>query len=176
MIYTPGDTYFSPQIVGVYDRKDGSHTVPTCDATGVRTIGESNTNDNTKYEDRTITTLNEICSTCGAVGSQSDEGEDRTVTTLNEICYFYSKKRIKIDAPPGKLGIVINTPEVVGSPLVYSVKSYGSLSNQVLPGDKLIRIKDVDSVGMSTDEVSQVFSMIVNEPSRNLIFERNLFF
>jgi C-terminal processing protease CtpA/Prc len=85
--------------------------------------------------------------------------------------YREQEERIEIDAPAGKLGVVIDTP-VGGVPLVHAIKDTSILADQVRVGDQLVSVDDVDTTQLSAIEVSKLISSRANNPSRILVFIR----
>lgn len=57
-------------------------------------------------------------------------------------------------APPGKLGIVIDT--TVEGPVVHKVNSASALAEQIWPGDVIVAIDDVDTRAMSASAITQL--------------------
>ena len=80
-------------------------------------------------------------------------------------------EQIKVVAPPGKLGVVIDTP-LSGSPMVYAIKDTSVLANQVRIGDKLISVDGRDTTQLSAIKVSMLISS-KDKNNRILVFERN---
>lgn len=86
-------------------------------------------------------------------GSQKDEDE-----------------RIELIVPPGKLGVVIDTP-LSGIPYVHAIKDSSVLFGQVAIGDKLISVDGIDTTAMSAIKVSKLISSKA-ENQRTLVFHR----
>jgi S1-C subfamily serine protease len=59
----------------------------------------------------------------------------------------------EITAPPGKLGLVLNTTD--RGPVVQEVASGSPLEGMVWPGDIIISIDDIKTKNMSADQVTQ---------------------
>jgi S1-C subfamily serine protease len=59
----------------------------------------------------------------------------------------------EITAPPGKLGLVLNTSD--RGPVVQEVASGSPLEGMVWPGDVIISIDDIKTKKMSADQVTQ---------------------
>jgi len=66
-------------------------------------------------------------------------------------------ERIEVVAPPGKLGVVIDTPQQ-GRPIVHAIKDTSVLADQVMLGDALITMDGVDTTHMSAMTVSKLIS------------------
>jgi len=75
-----------------------------------------------------------------------------------------------INAPPGKLGIIIDAKDGI-SPKVHSIKESSVLKKDVKIGDRLISVDGEDTAGLSAIAVSKLIaSKITNE--RQLMFSR----
>jgi hypothetical protein len=81
------------------------------------------------------------------------------------------EQRIEVDAPAGKLGMVIDTP-TGGFPVVHAIKDTSVLVGRVEVGDRLLSVDDEDTTGMTAMQVSKLISDKANNPSRILVFER----
>jgi len=80
-------------------------------------------------------------------------------------------RQIKVLAPPGKLGVVIDRP--FGSvPIVHAIKDTSVLADQIRVGDKLLSVDGEDTTSLSAIEVSKLISMKADRPSRLLVFLR----
>lgn len=66
-------------------------------------------------------------------------------------------KPFQIHAPPGLLGMVIDTPGG-GVPVVRAIKSSSALCESVMVGDRLIAVDHIDVTNMSAVEVSSLIS------------------
>ena len=64
-------------------------------------------------------------------------------------------------APPGKLGIVIDT--TVEGPVVHKVNTNSSLAEQIWPGDIIVAIDDVDTRAMSATAITQLMVQTANQ-------------
>merc|ERR1712038_579355 len=65
-------------------------------------------------------------------------------------------------APPGKLGVVIDTTR--NGPVVHQVKSGSPLENIVFAGDRIIEIDGIDTRGMTASHVTKIMARRVGEP------------
>jgi len=81
---------------------------------------------------------------------------------------------IEIDAPAGKLGVVIDTPDD-GAPVVHAVKDSSIIADQICVGDKLIAVDDEDVRSMTAIKVSKLISKKSANPSRKLTIVRTSF-
>lgn len=84
----------------------------------------------------------------------------------------YAKAKFKeeilhIFAPPGKLGVVIDTPDD-GAPLVHAVKDSSVVFDKVKVGDKLVAVDDEDVRTLTAIKVSKLISRKSANPSRKL--------
>jgi hypothetical protein len=80
---------------------------------------------------------------------------------------------IVIDAPPGKLGVVIDTPDD-GAPIVHAVKDSSVIAHLIQVGDKLVAVDEVDVRSMSAIKVSKLISRKSANPSRKLTVVRSM--
>eukprot|EP00567_Pseudictyota_dubia_P009254 CAMPEP_0197436788 /NCGR_PEP_ID=MMETSP1175-20131217/4183_1 /TAXON_ID=1003142 /ORGANISM="Triceratium dubium, Strain CCMP147" /LENGTH=595 /DNA_ID=CAMNT_0042966169 /DNA_START=710 /DNA_END=2497 /DNA_ORIENTATION=- len=74
---------------------------------------------------------------------------------------------IDIYAPPGKLGVVIDTPDD-GPPVVHAIKDSSVISDQLKVGDKLVSVDDDDVRSMTAIKVSKIISRKSANPTRKL--------
>ena len=79
---------------------------------------------------------------------------------------------IYVTAPPGNLGVVIDTPSRDTPPIVHAVKAGSVLENEVFPGDKLLAVDDVDVSTMSAVRVSKLISRKSENGTRKLTLMR----
>ncbi len=103
--------------------------------------------------------------TGAALGPFDDDGSF-------EAHYRDSKSNVKeeilhIFAPPGKLGVVIDTPDD-GAPVVHAVKESSVVGDKVQVGDKLVAVDDEDVRTMTAVKVSKLISRKSANPSRKL--------
>ena len=83
----------------------------------------------------------------------------------------FKEEVIVIDAPAGKLGVVIDTPDD-GAPVVHAVKDTSVIADQIQVGDKLIAVDDDDVRSMTAIKVSKLISKKSANPSRRLTIVR----
>jgi hypothetical protein len=76
-----------------------------------------------------------------------------------------------IDAPPGKLGVVIDTPDD-GAPVVHAVKDSSVIAHMIQVGDKLVAVDETDVRSMTAIKVSKLISRKSANPSRKLTVVR----
>lgn len=81
------------------------------------------------------------------------------------------EERFEVDAPAGKLGMVIDTPSG-GVPIVHAIKDSSILATRVVVGDRLISVDDEDTTGLTAMQVSKLISQKAENPSRILTFLR----
>lgn len=74
---------------------------------------------------------------------------------------------IHVFAPPGKLGVVIDTPDD-GAPVVHAVKDSSVIADKIHVGDKLVAVDDEDVRAMTAIKVSKLISRKSANPSRKL--------
>lgn len=82
------------------------------------------------------------------------------------------EERFEVDAPAGKLGMVIDTPSG-GVPIVHAIKNSSVLADRVEVGDRLISVDDEDTTGLTAMQVSKMISQKADNPSRILVFARS---
>lgn len=81
------------------------------------------------------------------------------------------EERFEVDAPSGKLGMVIDTPSG-GVPVVHAIKETSVLADRVDVGDRLMSVDDEDTTGLTAMQVSKLISQKAENPSRILVFAR----
>jgi C-terminal processing protease CtpA/Prc len=81
------------------------------------------------------------------------EGDDMSSSFIREC-----------QAPPGKLGIIIDTTK--DGPVVYQVKSGSPLENIIFAGDRIIAIDDIDTRGMTASNVTKIVARKCDEPRK----------
>lgn len=79
----------------------------------------------------------------------------------------FKEEILHIFAPPGKLGVVIDTPDD-GAPVVHAVKESSVVVNKVKVGDKLVAVDDEDVRTLTAIKVSKLISRKSANPSRKL--------
>jgi C-terminal processing protease CtpA/Prc len=80
---------------------------------------------------------------------------------------------IEINAPAGKLGVVIDTPDE-GAPVVHAVKDSSVIADLIQVGDKLVAVDDEDVTAMTAIKVSKLISKKSANPSRKLTVIRQV--
>lgn len=80
---------------------------------------------------------------------------------------------IDIYAPPGKLGVVIDTPDD-GAPVVHAVKDSSVIADKLQVGDKLVAVDDEDVRSMTAIKVSKLISRKSANVSRKLSIIRTV--
>ena len=108
--------------------------------------------------------------TGAALGSFSDADSfdagyhrDSSANVKEELLYIF--------APPGKLGVVIDTPDD-GAPVVHAVKDSSVIAGKINVGDKLVAVDDEDVRSMTAIKVSKLISRKSANPSRKLTIIR----
>jgi len=74
---------------------------------------------------------------------------------------------IDIYAPPGKLGVVIDTPDDF-APVVHAIKDSSVIADKLKVGDKLVAVDDEDVRSMTAIKVSKMISRKSGNPTRKL--------
>lgn len=103
----------------------------------------------------------------GGVGSFSDTDSFGGGTGYRDPNANFKEQLINIFAPPGKLGVVIDTPDD-GAPVVHAVKDSSVIAGQIFVGDKLVAVDDEDVRTMTAIKVSKLISRKSTNPSRKL--------
>lgn len=80
---------------------------------------------------------------------------------------------IDIFCPPGKLGVVIDTPDD-GAPIVHAIKDTSVILDKLRVGDKLIAVDDADVRSMTAIKVSKMISRKGHNPTRKLTVIRSV--
>jgi C-terminal processing protease CtpA/Prc len=84
----------------------------------------------------------------------------------------YEPEIFVIEAPPGWLGVVIDTPAGMGPPVVYEIMEASPIVDQIRLGDQLLSVDDIDVQDMSATEVSRIISQRANNPVRTFCVMR----
>jgi len=82
------------------------------------------------------------------------------------------EERIVVMAPPGKLGVVIDTFDN-GEPGVNSIREDSVLQDQLRVGDILVEFDGIDTTDMTALQVSTLIGEKSKNPVRTLVFVRN---
>jgi hypothetical protein len=110
-----------------------------------------------------------------AMGAVPDYPDDNSA----ELRYRDPKAHVKeeyieIMAPPGKLGVVIDTPND-GAPVVHAVKDSSPIANEIRVGDNLVAVDDEDVRRWTAIKVSKLISRKSVNPTRKLGIIRTTF-
>lgn len=126
------------------------------------------------YEaDRSITSGSRITMATAANGIRKMDASLFSDDASFEKQYCDQEQNIEVHAPAGKLGVVIDTP-VGGSPIVHAIKDSSVLAGKVRVGDRLLSVDDIDVTPFSSVEVSRLISSRAHQPSRVLLFLRQV--
>ena len=107
-----------------------------------------------------------------ALGASFDsDGAGNNSATAQEP--IVQEQTIQICAPPGKLGVVIDTPNS-GAPVVHAVKDSSVIANLISVGDQLIMVDDIDVSDMTAIKVSKLISKKSANPQRKLTIVRKV--
>lgn len=103
--------------------------------------------------------------------------------TVNDIVSAYSgdiqssvftpEVEVRIVAPPGVLGLILETSTSDGRPMVNSIKPSSCLTDLVLVGDRLISVDDENVSGMTASNVSRLIASRLDK-SRVLVLKRRI--
>lgn len=106
----------------------------------------------------------------GALGAMDDNSYD---ARYDNVKLMQKDELIYIFAPPGKLGVVIDTPDD-GAPIVHAVKDTSVIADRIMVGDKLVAVDDEDVRTMTAIKVSKMISRKGANPSRKLTIIRSV--
>jgi C-terminal processing protease CtpA/Prc len=87
-------------------------------------------------------------------------------TTVKEIA-------LEVWAPPGKLGVVIDTPND-GAPVVHAIKESSVIADKLQVGDLLLAVDDENVTAMTAIKVSKLISRKSANPTRKLSILRRV--
>lgn len=85
--------------------------------------------------------------------------------------FYEEEHRFEVVAPPGKLEMVIDTPQGE-NPVVHFIKDTSVLAGQIQVGDRLIALDGVDCRTMSAMQCSKLISLKSERARREFIFAR----
>lgn len=77
-----------------------------------------------------------------------------------------------VNAPPGKLGVILEDYSDGGVPIVHDVKQNSPLVGRIMKGDRLCSVDGVDCTGKEALSVAKLLKNRENESSRILTFCR----
>lgn len=93
---------------------------------------------------------------------------------FDQSCANLNMEVVHIFAPPGKLGIALDTPDNSGAPIVHYVKEVSPIHGKILAGDKLIAIDDEDVSYLTAVKISKILNRKSNNITRKLTILRAL--
>ncbi|VEU39259.1 unnamed protein product [Pseudo-nitzschia multistriata] len=111
--------------------------------------------------------------TGAALGVMGDDDESYNTKYDDPRAAQGMEEVIHIFAPPGKLGVVIDTPDD-GAPVVHAVKDTSVIADRIIVGDKLVAVDDEDVRSMTAIKVSKMISRKGANPSRKLTVVRTV--
>lgn len=88
---------------------------------------------------------------------------------------YEQQQLIDIDAPPGKLGLLIDTPERTGSPFVYGIKDWSPLAHILQVGDTIMALDGEDVRLCTAIEISKRLSRKSANKCRRLSIVRKVY-
>jgi C-terminal processing protease CtpA/Prc len=80
---------------------------------------------------------------------------------------------LEVWAPPGKLGVVIDTPND-GAPVVHAIKDSSPIADKLQVGDKLVAVDDENVETMTAIKVSKLISRKSANSTRKLSIVRTV--
>ena len=122
----------------------------------------------------------EECSTVGIESrSQGENYDDKSLMsdTADVVrCTSIALESFTIEAPKGKLGLLLENAGDESIPYVFSVKEESILKDKVLPGDYVTRVNGADVTAMSAADVSHFIGKAArSQGQRSLTFERRTY-
>jgi C-terminal processing protease CtpA/Prc len=84
--------------------------------------------------------------------------------------FGFAEHRYSVEVPPGKLGMVIDTPNG-GAPIVHAIKSESVLCDAVGVGDQLVSVDEQDVTNLNAVQVSKLICA-KSDRQRSLVFVR----
>ncbi|CAJ1945124.1 unnamed protein product [Cylindrotheca closterium] len=97
--------------------------------------------------------------------SVQEDSVSEAPTTREELIHVF--------APPGKLGVVIDTPSD-GASFVHAVKPTSIIADRIKVGDKLVAVDDEDVRKLSAINVSKLIGKKSSQPTRKLTVLRTI--
>ena len=85
--------------------------------------------------------------------------------------YTDERNIYNVEAPAGKLGVVVDTPDE-GPPVIFAVKDSSVLYGKVHVGDRLLAVDDGDVTTLSAVNISRLISKKADSPVRNFTLMR----
>ena len=86
---------------------------------------------------------------------------------------FQPEFEFNVVAPPGVLGLILETSTGDGRPMVNSIKPSSCLNELVMVGDRLISVDDENVSGMTASNVSRLIASRLDKP-RVMVFKRRI--
>lgn len=124
-----------------------------------------------------VTDSSVVSSVGGTMGEATREtmGDAAGLLGTNRVGGAVTTEEIlDVEAPAGKLGVVIDTPND-GAPVVHAVKDSSVISDKVQVGDLLIAVDDQDVRSMSAIQVSKLISKKSGQAVRKLTLVRTVY-
>jgi C-terminal processing protease CtpA/Prc len=101
--------------------------------------------------------------------SVAQSAVDGSYSSVVEAATLSIAQPIAFTAPPGRLGITIDTSK--GCPVIFEVEAHSAIRKLVVPGDYIIEIDGVRVRDMSTAAISALVSA-KQQQHRNFVIER----
>lgn len=102
----------------------------------------------------------------------NDTSNRRPSSHLIQSPHLKREEMLEIYAPPGLLGVVIDTPGGA-SPVVHAIKDTCPIRREIYVGDKLVAVDDVDVRNMTAVDVSKLISKKSGQAKRKLTVIRS---
>eukprot|EP00566_Odontella_aurita_P006835 CAMPEP_0113597182 /NCGR_PEP_ID=MMETSP0015_2-20120614/40847_1 /TAXON_ID=2838 /ORGANISM="Odontella" /LENGTH=609 /DNA_ID=CAMNT_0000504975 /DNA_START=79 /DNA_END=1908 /DNA_ORIENTATION=- /assembly_acc=CAM_ASM_000160 len=107
------------------------------------------------------------------VGSSASKGKSKKKTGSEPPQTAFREELVIIRAAPGRLGLVIDAT-MDGPPTIHSIKDSSPLVGQVLVGDRLLAVDDVNVVSMSSIQVTKIITDKSDQETRKLSILRTV--
>ena len=86
----------------------------------------------------------------GSLANKSETDDDQKSASS------VSKVRREYVAPPGRLGIVIDSSRY--GPIIHNVRAQSPMENMLSPGDRIIAVDDIDTTRMTASEITKIMA------------------
>ena len=80
----------------------------------------------------------------------------------------FNMEVLHLFAPPGKLGIALDTPDNAGAPIVHYVKEVSPIHGKIRAGDYLVAIDDEDVQDLTAVKISKILNRKSHQITRKL--------
>jgi C-terminal processing protease CtpA/Prc len=106
----------------------------------------------------------------GAVSSAASSGDEMSSHAMSSLRQNMVSRTVV--APPGKLGIVIDT--TLEGPVVHKVNPQSPLEGSLFPGDIIVAIDDVDTRAMSASAITALMVRTANQRRKLTVLSEDI--